>query len=215
MDPALIVSPHLDDAVLSCGQLLADREHITVCTVFAGTPDDPATSTEYDHSCGFRNAGSAVALRRAEDVSALGLLKAKFVHLDFLDSQYDGQRGDPADIAIALRDVARRVHPEFVVMPLGLVHPDHERTADACVTAFGGFDQLFAYEDLPSRVLYPESVPCRLDWLRSFGFEVTRDAPGGEGPIARKQRAVRSYRSQLWALNLHAVLVPERFWRVR
>lgn len=214
MNPALIVSPHLDDAVLSCGQLLADRANITVATVFAGTPPDPALSTEYDANCGFRNAGSAINLRRAEDEVAVGSLKGRVAHLNFLDGQYDDERPSTVDIASALLDLAARLQPEFVVMPIGLVHPDHELTADACLAAFGGVPALYAYEDMPSRVLWPESVPPRFDWLRSHGFDFELGEPGGAGSIAKKQRAVRSYRSQLWALNIHAVLVPERFWRI-
>ena len=47
--PALFLSPHLDDAVLSCGTLLLRAPRATVATVFteaspAGTPARPATS---------------------------------------------------------------------------------------------------------------------------------------------------------------------------
>lgn len=37
-DRLLVVSPHLDDAVLSCGCWLASRPGAAVVTVFAGRP---------------------------------------------------------------------------------------------------------------------------------------------------------------------------------
>jgi len=43
----LVVSPHLDDAVLSCGRLLAGRPGSVVATVFAGVPSRPDQCTDW------------------------------------------------------------------------------------------------------------------------------------------------------------------------
>jgi hypothetical protein len=53
MRAALVISPHLDDAILSAGQFLVGRPHVTVATVFAGTPPTTDVLTSYDRSCGF------------------------------------------------------------------------------------------------------------------------------------------------------------------
>ncbi len=45
----VVVSPHLDDAVLGCGQLLAAWPGATVVTVFAGKPAVyPTPQREWD-----------------------------------------------------------------------------------------------------------------------------------------------------------------------
>ncbi|MDR5780666.1 PIG-L family deacetylase [Caballeronia sp. LZ065] len=83
----LVISPHLDDAVFSCGALLAAGTDALVCTVFAGTPEMPMV-TGWDTACGFSDAHQAMEARRAEDIAALEILGARARHLSFLDSQY-------------------------------------------------------------------------------------------------------------------------------
>ena len=87
----LVISPHLDDAVLSCGALLAAHRGAVVATVFAGVPRDPRQRTEWDARSGFADAAEALAARRAEDAAALAELGAAPRWLDFRDDQY----GDP------------------------------------------------------------------------------------------------------------------------
>ena len=54
--PVVVVSPHLDDAVLSCGQLLAASREAIVLTVFSAGPDEGAPLTDWDRACGFVSA---------------------------------------------------------------------------------------------------------------------------------------------------------------
>ena len=65
MQPALIVSPHLDDAVLSVGQVMAGRPDMTVATVFSGVPRrcGPGDLTTYDRDCGFTSAAKAISVK--------------------------------------------------------------------------------------------------------------------------------------------------------
>jgi LmbE family N-acetylglucosaminyl deacetylase len=83
------LSPHLDDAVLSCGAAIHQRCHagdrVVVLTIFAGAPDDsrPLASHArllYD-PLGTPDEG--VSLRRDEDRAALALLgaEAEYLHL--------------------------------------------------------------------------------------------------------------------------------------
>ncbi|KAB0640285.1 PIG-L family deacetylase, partial [Burkholderia territorii] len=85
----LVVSPHLDDAVFSCGQLLAQSPGSVVVTVFAGIPAHGTAAPPWDRRAGFRTADEAMRTRRDEDRRALGTLGAHAVWLDFLDDQYD------------------------------------------------------------------------------------------------------------------------------
>jgi LmbE family N-acetylglucosaminyl deacetylase len=128
MKAALVVSPHLDDAVLSVGQFLAGRPGTTVATIFAGYPKVLETQTDYDKLSGFNSAGEAITNRRIEDRLALAHLEAAPVHLDHLDHQY-GEEPDFAAIVEELKALITRVDPEFIAGPLGLLHPDHSQPA--------------------------------------------------------------------------------------
>ena len=55
----VVLSPHLDDAVLSVGRFLAASPGTVVITVFAGIPGGLGL-TRYDRSCGFATRRSGV-----------------------------------------------------------------------------------------------------------------------------------------------------------
>lgn len=216
MDPALLISPHLDDCLLSCGQLIAGRPDCVVATVFAGTPARGRMLTSYDKDCGFRSASHAMTVRRFEDAKAVALLDGTTVHLDFTDGQY-GQDVAPSAIVEALLAETNRENLSVIVGPLGLAHPDHHtvRRAFHAVLAERPDLQGWLYEDMPGRVWWPEQVPDALAWWAGMGYTPTLGFLG-TGDLDRKREAVECYRSQLWALGegLHAVLVPERFRRL-
>lgn len=208
------ISPHLDDAVLSVGQVLALHAGSAVITCFAGCPDDHEVATTHDGNCGFTSAGDALATRWREDDRAMAVLDAERHWLDFPDGQYD----EPRDVTVIATSVGAGINivgADTVIGPLGLRHPDHHDAALAFHMAVEARDDLavWLYEDLPSRVLWPEEVPPRLDWWRNLGWRPTPDELGA-GPIEVKAAAVSCYRSQLWALNVHEVLVTERLWRL-
>ena len=109
MPSAIYLSPHLDDAVLSCGgqiaQLVHARQVVRVVTVFAG--DTPSTSDALG-KCVAPSAfvqelhtrwglgDNPPAARRAEDRAALGILGARATHLPFPDCVYRlGRMGAP------------------------------------------------------------------------------------------------------------------------
>lgn len=206
----IVLSPHLDDAVLSCGQVLAANMDSKVVTVFAGAPEGTVV-TDYDQRSGFTSAQDAVQVRRAEDTWAGGLLRYTSVHWDFLDGQY-GQRQDPDEIGNQIRLVLDRHREELILAPLGLAHQDHELLARIVHEVVNPrLTNLVLYEDLPSRVLFPESVlpavgRARNEWQPLPAHRL------GIGPLVLKEAAVRCFRSQAWALPWHESLVPERFW---
>jgi LmbE family N-acetylglucosaminyl deacetylase len=113
MRAALVISPHLDDAILGAGQFIAGRPDCVATTVFAGTPAAQAVLTSYDDKCGFSSAAEATDARRAEDLEALSVLQAKAVHLDFVDSQYGGKLKITA-LVKQLRELVDKLDPEFV-----------------------------------------------------------------------------------------------------
>lgn len=89
----LYLSPHLDDAVFSCGGLMAMQdargEPMSVLTLFAGDPPDYRISNfAADLHARWGKAGPPIAMRRAEDRLACGRLGANVVHLEFPDAIY-------------------------------------------------------------------------------------------------------------------------------
>lgn len=93
----IYLSPHLDDAVLSCGGAIHRRtssgERVRVITIFSGEFKGSGLSPfalEQHEIWG--NPPQPMALRRAEDLAALTLLGAGVRHLDYLDAVY---RADP------------------------------------------------------------------------------------------------------------------------
>jgi LmbE family N-acetylglucosaminyl deacetylase len=217
MSAALVISPHLDDAVLGCGTWIAAHAGARVLTVFAGAPRE-TTATEWDAACGFASSDQAVAQRRAEDRAALALLDAEPEWLDWCDDQYRVP-APPDAIAAELRRAVARHDPATVLLPLGLFHRDHETTHTAALAALSDAPARawYAYEDALYRAI-PGLVQHRLARLGQQGLTATpeRAAAGG----GAKRRAIACYASQLRGLATpgrpgHAdALATERLWRL-
>lgn len=96
----VVLSPHLDDAVLSCGAMLAAARDAaadaTVLTVFNGRPDGPlsAEARRFHTECG--HGDNAMALREAEDDLALQTLGVRTTRLGLPEALYRrDDRGQP------------------------------------------------------------------------------------------------------------------------
>ena len=67
----VVVSPHLDDAVLSLGATIAHAvqsgSNVEILTVFACAPDSNAPTDDWDRKSGFTTEGEAAQQRRRED----------------------------------------------------------------------------------------------------------------------------------------------------
>jgi LmbE family N-acetylglucosaminyl deacetylase len=214
------LSPHLDDAVLSCGALMflqsRDGNRPTVITCFAGIPERPVKSSfalEQHTKWGLVH---AVRERRREDSVAQGLLGSTPLYLDYFDCIYrrgseqgaylytseaalfgqvhPGEEGLPADVASRLLTTLPPSSTD-IYAPLGLGHHvDHQLTlAAALLLRKRGCSVLF-YEDYP----YAEQ-PDELD--RTFSGWHTPPTPIvkpiSETALSAKVRAISAYRSQL------------------
>jgi LmbE family N-acetylglucosaminyl deacetylase len=90
----IYLSPHLDDAILSCGgriwQQVQASASVLILTVFAGTPAPGTPLSPFARSLHSRwgNLVDAAAQRREEDLEALGLLGAAGKHFHYLDCIY-------------------------------------------------------------------------------------------------------------------------------
>jgi LmbE family N-acetylglucosaminyl deacetylase len=219
--PLLVVSPHLDDAVLSAGATIAAaRAQVVVCTVFAGLPEPPLSTParEFHAVCGLGD--DAVAVRRAEDRAALALLGAEALHWDFLDGIYRrrgagwlierlGSHLDVATdfepeladaIASALRELVRSLRPSAVWTCAAIGdHVDHRVVLAASRAACAAEDvALCLWEDLPYAVGRPAP---------SVGAPLAAE-PAGPAGLAAKLDAIGCYGSQL------GMLFGDEDWRV-
>ncbi len=86
--PTVILSPHLDDAVLSCWHLLCGPGDVGVINVFAGSPTPGSGASWWDRITGATDSVRRMEERRAEDSEAFSIAGRTATHLDFLDEQY-------------------------------------------------------------------------------------------------------------------------------
>ncbi len=71
MAGTLVISPHYDDAVLSCGHWLSQNQGAWVSTVCTAHPEQGIPASIWDRESGFENADEAMISRRAEDRAGL------------------------------------------------------------------------------------------------------------------------------------------------
>lgn len=95
----VVLSPHLDDAILSCGAMLNHvRKHtpVTVVTFFteAGAPPYTLSARAYLHQVGAHDADSIYLARRAEDQAVLGSITISYLHAGFREALFR-RRGRP------------------------------------------------------------------------------------------------------------------------
>lgn len=216
----LVVSPHLDDAVLSCGDILSARPAATVVTVFAGTPPDPDVLTDWDGASGFSSAGQAMQSRRQEDRAALRVLGATPVWLDFLDSQY-GDSPPASVVASALSEVLDARRPAAVLYPAGLFHSDHVLVHKALLQIAPSYPQMtwLMYEEASYRCV-AGLLQGRLQALLNEGWQAT-PVPDSSSQGQGKRAALQCYASQLQALQAVVrngysdAFAAERYWALQ
>jgi LmbE family N-acetylglucosaminyl deacetylase len=163
--PLIVLSPHLDDAALSCGALMihaARRTSVTVATFFteAGQPPYTLSARRYLHQVGARSAQALFQQRQVEDRAALEPMGIKCVHIGLADALF---RRRPHPEPQSLRG---RLLPELThVYPIYRVHITSGKIAaadvgtlrDVCDTV-----QLLAGSG-PSLVLAPMGVGSHVD----------------------------------------------------
>jgi LmbE family N-acetylglucosaminyl deacetylase len=243
-EPLLIVSPHPDDAVLSCWALLARPEPVDVLDVFAGSPAPPRQGA-WDLRCGFADSAQSSRARREEELRALAGTAHRVTFMDLVNSDYiDGRRSalDREAIVNAVRGWLEEVGPGTVVLPAGAgwtmssvrrrlgervwwrfigerpgppQQPDHVFARDAGLEAVAGSGvEVLLYEELPYL------------WGASADREAERFGPAEELRLEvdreEKARRIAAYASQVEHISPpHGrvddpdVLPPtERYWRL-
>jgi LmbE family N-acetylglucosaminyl deacetylase len=218
-----VVSPHLDDAVLSCGEVMSRLDDCVVLTVFAGSPPSWGIHRLWDHDLsGFPEGTDVVAARLGEDDAALGILGAGAARLNFLDEQYRQPGTDPSleEVGGQIGAGVDGIGATTVLMPLGLGHNDHRLAAAGCRGAAleRSHLQWFAYLDLPygyeEETIGHHAVDEALRRLSPL-VPKTIDLGHASGAQA-KIAALDRYPSQMRALGERRMeaLKSERYWRL-
>ena len=135
--PVVVLSPHLDDAVLSMGAAMAHAsrggESVRVVTVFANDPASRAPAGAWDAACGFTTQGAAARARREEDRRACAALGVEPVWLPFADGEHDSS-ADDADVEAAVLEHLRDAGSVFVP-GAPLAQPDHAWLTELVVSS--------------------------------------------------------------------------------
>jgi LmbE family N-acetylglucosaminyl deacetylase len=216
----VVVSPHLDDAVLGCGDFIAESPGTRVVTIFSGRPPRYDVPTDWDRAAGFGPGQDVIGTRRQEDWNALRLLDAWPIWLEFLDRQY-AEPPDTGRVVSELGAALRRLRPGRVVVPLGLWHDDHRFTHAVCRRLIPRWRRVewLAYGDAIYRRFRDSGLAARLAEIRASGLRPV--ALGASRPASpRKRESLACYASQLRALGAPGrpgfadALEPEWLWRL-
>jgi LmbE family N-acetylglucosaminyl deacetylase len=237
--PAIVLSPHLDDAVIDCWSVLAGTAPVTVATVCAGIPK-PGPAGHWDALAGARDRAERMRDRREEDLAALALAGRSGVHLPF--PQADHRPGPPPPLEAIDRALVGRLPSACTVYApavLGTRHPDHALVRDYALALAAHGVPVILYADAPYAVIYgwpswvtgaPRDPHLDVDfyWRATGRDDGLTDATRAQvvrltaPQAAAKLAAMRAYRSQFSMLDRGptgllsnpAIHGYEVFWRV-
>ena len=212
----IYLSPHFDDAVLSCGGLIWEQTHtgipVEIWTICAGDPPPGALSAQATDLHAKWNSGSpleTVRLRRSEDQNAARRVGAATLHLPVPDCIYRrSQTGTlyypekvfleqhPREQALTEQVTAllaeRLTRHDTVVCPLTIVgHVDH-RIVRAAAEKLER--PLWYYSDVPYVLNHPEELPNATKGLAPKIFFSSRQGTNAW------QESILTYASQLSGL---------------
>lgn len=224
----LFLSPHYDDAALSCGgtiaRLYSAGETTVVVTIFGGKPDYARLSPFARAIHARPHAGEdPIDVRRAEERGALSILGAEPVLLEYLDCIYrqDAAQArwlyasetaifgpvDAADdslvdeLAQKLAGLAPDGEACRFYAPLAIGnHVDHQVTLQAAMRLHQRGRTVWFYEDYPYVVRDPDGLAQALSRWQGDGRWQARSIELREQDLMAKVAAVRAYRSQLGVL---------------
>jgi LmbE family N-acetylglucosaminyl deacetylase len=219
------LSPHLDDAVLSCGgtihQLTAAGETVHIRTVMSGDPPNPLPDTPIVRELHSRwNVGpTPMVVRRQEDHDAAALVGAQAEHMEIPDCVYRTSESGKA-LYPDENSLWQRVHPldpairrlggfrlpadvSHVYIPLGVGnHVDHMVVREIGIALYrllqtaGNPADVRFYAEYP----YSEDADATQKALASISTEIKlahHPTVLTYTDIAKKVEAVKAYQSQI------------------
>ena len=216
----VILSPHLDDAIIDCWHLVADPSSIIV-NVFSGVPPQ-GTHAWWDRLCGEADSQKMVQLRLKENERAVSISANSNPQqfLDLLDKQYRGAGNDP--LANHLANLIENFVPQAanIYAPLALSrlyrHPDHVLVRLAALELRKrnyrvGFYADQPYMSLPSKPRQPKLKHIQTLSEKVMGFSlVAQVVPLNQEQLRLKRTAMKTYTSQYKLLNVTSLGAMDR-----
>ncbi|GAB4501509.1 MAG: PIG-L family deacetylase [Anaerolineales bacterium] len=212
----IYLSPHLDDAVLSCGGLIWEQTRtgipVEIWTICAGNPPSEELSemaAGLHQKWGGVSPLDTVRLRRSEDQNAARRVGAATLHLPIPDCIYRRSKTgslyypdqvftqpNPAEEALVsqIRELLteRLTRHDTLVCPLTVGgHVDHRLVRAA---AEGLARPLWYYADIPYAINHPEQIPPLTKGLAPKIFFTSQQGLGAW------QESIAAYASQLSGL---------------
>jgi LmbE family N-acetylglucosaminyl deacetylase len=223
---AVVLSPHLDDAVLSAWSVLTRDADVRVVNVCAAVPP-PGPPPPWDVLTHARDGAERMRERLAEDATALARAAREAVNLDFLDAHYRHGPLEREALAASISEAAGAARELWAPAGIG-GHPDHVAVRDAALAVAGpAGPPVHLYAELPyaARRGWPRWVTGRAErrgldldgWLQSQLPPGTA-VPGEPHRLSRAQarrklRALLEYRTQWDALAAEGTLEDRRVLR--
>jgi LmbE family N-acetylglucosaminyl deacetylase len=209
----IYLSPHFDDAVLSCGGLIWKQTQkgtpVEIWTVFAGdVPPGPLSvlAMECHQKWGVENAEEAVKARRIENQEVAGMLGVETVNFSLPDCIYrrspTGELLYPEDVIVPIHPFETDLHLEIAaaltselqpgdvfISPLAIGnHLDHVLTRRA-VEHLG--HPVWYYADIPYLFRNPEMLEPATKGLKETRYPLSRKAMGAW------QNGIAFYKTQI------------------
>lgn len=217
MVKCIFVSPHHDDAIMSCGALIAnlteENKSVIVYSMFSGLVSPPySKSTEELHKL-WGNPSNVIEMRRLEDQAAAEILGATVIYSDQPEAIYRKDKkgnwnylkedsifmglhdDDLALIPVLYKAISSRFQKtERFYFPLGIGNNvDHIISHQVGMEMFSnGYDVVF-YEDFPyadNLEQYNERINFLLNWTQNT---ITFN----EQQLIMKIKAIEQYKSQI------------------
>jgi hypothetical protein len=217
--PTVVLSPHLDDAVIDCWSVISAPGKIEVVNVFAGSPR-AGVVTYWDRVSGAEDSSARVEERIQEDEEALAQAGRSPTNLECLGAAYRGAAREASfrDLDAKFASAIPAISALYAPAALGTMHPDHELVrAYALAMAAQGF-AVALYADVPYCATHgwpawvtgaPRDPYLDVDQTWRASFETFKDCCRGEAQVvrlddhaaARKIAAMRTYRTQFPMLD--------------
>lgn len=242
----LVLSPHLDDAAFSCGGLLASlpQDRVLVVTCFTRSVPNPrgfALACQQDK--GLADEVDYMALRRAEDAEAMGLLDVNYRWWELAEAPHRGYHS-AADLFAGMHDDDRGTTEELIERTAQLIdqakvdtllyprgagrHVDHLHVVAAVETLIDRLPTIrfVQYFDQPYTNKHPDDYPETQQAelvdehaLLYGALTYCRMQPDVEH-LDRKWAACNAYRTQLPfqfgdTVAMRQLLGPEEYFCVR
>jgi SAM-dependent methyltransferase/uncharacterized protein YbaR (Trm112 family) len=235
-DHFIFLSPHLDDAVLSCkyflNELKIKRKSVDIVSIFTRAGKYPSTkqAREYLVKCGYSNAHKLFRDREKEDIKAASFLRFKWKHLGYIDAAW--RRNDRGkyiyqneekqflgNISISDKKLQKKVKEKvekiitskknpIVFAPLGVGgHVDHAIIREVA-------------RKLHVQTVYWEDYPYNLDDERRAMFfkknkNFTKHFQIDSGDYSIGSKSIKYYKSQLSLLFPTGKIIktPEKYYQ--